>query len=102
MESAWPHQPLGEHQHQLPPPQPEQPRKRRGLGGVAVAAAAAAAKLKALLLFLPKLKLLTTSGTMLLSVAAYTLFFGLPFAVGFVILILVHEMGHVIQLRREG
>ena len=27
---------------------------------------------------------------------------GVPFAVGFVVLLLVHEMGHVIALRREG
>src|SRR4051812_31258035 len=39
---------------------------------------------------------------MLVSIAAYSLIWGLPFAVGFVLLILVHEMGHVIQLRREG
>jgi Zn-dependent protease len=59
-------------------------------------------KLKALLLLLPKLKLLTTSGTMLVSVAAYSLIWGWRFALGFVLLIFVHEMGHVIQLRREG
>jgi len=61
-----------------------------------------AAKLKAILLLAPKLKLLTTSGTMLVSVAAYSLIWGWTFAVGFVLLLLVHEMGHVIQLRREG
>ena len=60
------------------------------------------AKLKTLLLLLPKLKLLTTVGTMLVSVAAYSFVFGWPFAAGFVVLLLVHEMGHVIQLRREG
>jgi Zn-dependent protease len=61
-----------------------------------------AAKAKALLLLLPKAKLLTTSATMLVSVAAYALFWGWSFAVGFVLLLLVHELGHVIQLRREG
>lgn len=61
-----------------------------------------AAKLKALLLVLPKLKLLTTSGTMLVSVAAYSLIWGWRFAAGLVGLIFVHEMGHVLQLRREG
>ena len=61
-----------------------------------------AAKLKALLVLLPKLKLLTTSGTMLVSVAAYATLWGWKFAVGFVALLFVHEMGHVIQLRREG
>src|SRR4029450_8826932 len=60
------------------------------------------AKLKALVLLLPKLKLLTTSGTMLVSVAAYSLIWGWQFAIGFVLLIFVHEMGHVLQLRREG
>ena len=59
-------------------------------------------KLKFLLLLLPKVKVLTTSASMLVSIAAYALIFGWPFAVGFVLLLLVHEMGHVIQLRREG
>jgi Zn-dependent protease len=78
--------------------------KRAGsaLTALAILAAKFAAKLKALLLLAPKLKLLTTSGTMLVSVAAYSLIWGPTFAVGFVVLLLVHEMGHVIQLRREG
>src|SRR6202011_5430820 len=58
--------------------------------------------IKGLLLLVPKLKLLTTAGTALVSVAAYALFWGWSFAVGFVVLLFVHEMGHVIQLRREG
>ena len=60
------------------------------------------AKFKALLLLLPKLKLFTTSLSMVLSVGAYALIWGLPFAVGFVALLFLHEMGHYIQLRREG
>jgi Zn-dependent protease len=39
---------------------------------------------------------------MLVSIAAYAWLWGFPFAVGFVVLLFVHEMGHVIQLRREG
>jgi Zn-dependent protease len=39
---------------------------------------------------------------MLVSIAAYSLFWGWRFALGFVVLLFVHEMGHVIQLRREG
>jgi Zn-dependent protease len=62
----------------------------------------AASKGKALLLLLPKLKIFTTSATMLVSIAAYALIWGWSFALGFVLLLLVHEMGHVIQLRREG
>jgi len=60
------------------------------------------AKLKALLLLLPKIKVFSTSATMLVSIGAYSLIWGWRFALGFVLLLLVHEMGHVIQLRREG
>jgi Zn-dependent protease len=78
-------------------------QRKRGIGGGIVAGLLALlAKGKALLLLLPKLKLLTTSGSMLVSIAAYSLIWGWKFAVGFVILLFVHEMGHVIQLRREG
>jgi len=66
------------------------------------ALAALAGKLKALLLLLPKAQFLATSGTMLVSIAAYALIWGWQFGVGFVLLLLVHEYGHVIQLRREG
>jgi Zn-dependent protease len=79
---------------------------RKRLGGLLAAIIALGAKfwaaIKGVLLLLPKLKLLTTAGTALVSVAAYSLFFGWTFAVGFVVLLFVHEMGHVIQLRREG
>jgi Zn-dependent protease len=60
------------------------------------------AKLKALIFLLPKIKLFTTSATMLVSIGAYSLIWGWKFAVGLVALIFVHEMGHVLQLRREG
>jgi Zn-dependent protease len=60
------------------------------------------AKAKVLLFALPKLKLFSTSASMLVSVVAYQLIFGWAFAVGFVLLLLLHELGHVIQLRREG
>jgi Zn-dependent protease len=72
------------------------------LGAAALVVAKLAAKLKALLLLLPKIKLFSTSATMLVSIAAYSLIWGWKFAVGFVALLFVHEMGHVIQLRREG
>ena len=88
-----------------PPQQEQRPPWRRVLGWLGAGALLAlkfAAKLKGLLLILPKLKILSTSGTMLVSIGAYTLIWGWRFAVGFVLLLLVHEMGHVIQLRREG
>jgi Zn-dependent protease len=88
-----------------PAPARSAPAWRRLLGPLAVAAALLlkfGAKLKVLLLLLPKVKLLTTSASMLVSIVAYALIFGWRFAVGFVLLLLVHELGHVIQLRREG
>jgi Zn-dependent protease len=86
-----------------PEPEPErQPWWRRSGGGLFAALIALLAKGKALLLLLPKIKVLTTSASMLVSIAAYGLIWGWRFGVGFVLLLLVHEMGHVIQLRREG
>ena len=85
-----------------PHPPPKKARSKRGFAGMLAAVAAFLAKFKAIILLLPKLKLLTTVGTMLVSVAAYSFVFGWQFAVGFVVLIFVHEMGHVIQLRHEG
>jgi Zn-dependent protease len=102
-----------------PPAQPvddpfgRQPRKespardlRKRVGSALAAAAALIAKffaaIKGFVLLLPKVKLLTTAGTALISVVVYSLFFGWWFAVGFVVLLFVHEMGHVIQLRKEG
>ena len=90
------------------PPAPAGERKpmwRRGLGllvALGLLLLKFGAKLKALLFLLPKLKIFTTSATMLVSVAAYALIWGWRFAVGFVLLLLVHELGHVFQLRREG
>jgi len=79
---------------------------RRRIGGALAAAVALVVKffsaIKGVLLLVPKLKVLTTAGTAFVSVAAYALFWGWTFAVGFVVLLFVHEMGHVIQLRREG
>jgi Zn-dependent protease len=60
------------------------------------------AQAKLLLVALPKLKLFTTSASMLVSIVAYQLIFGWLFSVGFVLLLLLHELGHVFQLRREG
>ena len=88
----------------------ERPGHRGGLRGRIGSAFAAIAALiakffaaiKGVILLLPKFKLLTTAGTAIVSVAAYSLWFGWTFALGFVVLLFVHEMGHVLQLRREG
>jgi Zn-dependent protease len=47
-------------------------------------------------------KFLLTGGTMLLSVVVYSFTFGWPYAVGFVALILIHEMGHFMAARARG
>jgi Zn-dependent protease len=85
-------------------PTQEEPERgwRKRLAAPLAALVALLAKLKAILLLLPNIKLFTTAGTMAVSVAAYSLIWGWTFALGFVLLLFVHEMGHVIQLRREG
>jgi Zn-dependent protease len=77
-------------------------RLRRKLGGLAAGALALLTKLKAILLLLGNIKIFATAGTMVVSVLAYATIWGVPFAAGFVVLLLVHELGHVIALRREG
>src|SRR5262249_46500674 len=46
--------------------------------------------------------LLKTGGTMLLSIWAYAQAWGWQFALGFVLLIFVHECGHLLAARRLG
>jgi Zn-dependent protease len=62
------------------------------------------AKLKFLILPLVKFFpiLLKTGGTMLLSIGAYAMAWGWQYAVGFVLLILVHECGHLIVAKFFG
>jgi Zn-dependent protease len=89
-----------------PPPTPAPPPRRSGFKRFTTPIFFGLLALlkwgKALLLLLPKAKVLTTSASMLVSVAAYALIWGWKFAVGFVALLFIHEMGHYIQLRREG
>ena len=59
-------------------------------------------KLKFLLVAIFKFKLFTVAGSMLVSIGAYALLWGWQFAVGFVLLLFVHEMGHVFEARRQG
>ncbi len=79
---------------------------RRRIGSAFAAVAAVVAKffaaIKGVIVLLPKVALLPTAATALVSIAAYSLFWGWTFALGFVVLLFVHEMGHVLQLRREG
>jgi Zn-dependent protease len=72
------------------------------IGVVLVAIAKFFAKLKFLILpvlkFLPLI--LKTGGTMLLSIWVYSMVWGVWFAVGFVLLIFVHECGHLLVAKR--
>lgn len=47
-------------------------------------------------------KLLLTGGTMILSMFVYSLTFGWKYAIGFVLLIFFHEMGHYLAARYRG
>jgi Zn-dependent protease len=81
-------------------------RPRSGLGDLLRRLAAPIVGLGFLIVkfggLLLKLKVFTTGASMLVSIAAYAWIWGLPFAIGFVLLIFVHELGHVIELRRQG
>jgi Zn-dependent protease len=80
---------------------PGQRTRTLTLGAIGAGILFLAGKLKFLSLLAGALKL-KTLGSMLVSVGFYATQWGLPFAVGFVLLILVHELGHVFVLRREG
>jgi Zn-dependent protease len=88
------------------PPHRTPLREREGLLGKLVAPLIAVvaffSKIKLVLLALTKVKFLVTAGSMAVSIVAYASIWGWKFGVGFVLLRLVHEYGHVIQLRREG
>src|ERR1041385_8879273 len=82
-------------------------RVKKALGPLAVIGVAIAkffAKLKFVLLpllkFLPIL--LKSGGTMLLMIWVYTQLWGWQFALGFVLLLLVHETGHLIVAKQFG
>src|SRR3989442_9926258 len=58
-------------------------------------------KLKYLLVVAKVLKL-STLASMLLMIGVYGSMWGFPFAVGFVLLIFVHELGHALVMRQQG
>jgi Zn-dependent protease len=85
--------------HYSPTPQP---RNRGLLGGLGALLIGALAYGKYAVLLLFKIPALATLGSALVSVAAYSLWGGPWFAVGLVLMIFVHEMGHVVEIRRQG
>src|SRR5438093_13581133 len=98
-----------------PPPWPQQPpplplrqapdRGRRNKAWVALGALGALL-LKFKTLLLPVLKflpiLLKTGGSMFLTIGLYAMAWGWWFALGFVLLIFVHECGHLLAAKRVG
>ncbi len=93
-----------------PPPLPDRPpfpnrqtfgqRVKQMLAPIAVALAAAGKWVLPVLKFgLPLLKM---GGFMFVSLWAYAMFYGWPFAAGFILLIFIHEMGHLIAARMVG
>jgi Zn-dependent protease len=86
--------------HYSPAPVPN--RNRGLLGGLAALLLGALAYGKYALLVIFKVPALATLGTALVSVAAYSFLGGPWFAVGLVAMIFVHEMGHVVEIRRQG
>ena len=88
-----------------PPPLGQRLKKWLGpIGLVLVLLFKFATKLK--FVILPLLKwlpvALKTGGTMFLSIGIYAMTWGWRFALGFVLLMLVHECGHLIAARRVG
>src|SRR5450432_2622283 len=85
---------------------PAPPKKPRGpwatIAGVAALALGKAKVLLVALKALPFAKVLLTFGTMFASIALYAWRAGLPFAFGFVLMILIHELGHGYAMRRHG
>ena len=77
------------------PPRAEAPRSSTGRRTLLLS------KLKFLAILGSVLKLKTLA-TMLLSIGVYATQWGWGFATGFVILILIHEAGHAVAMRREG
>ena len=92
----------------IPPQSPyhSNPTLRQGgrgvMGWLTSGALAVWAVFKYGLLFLFKIPAMTTLLSLVVSFGGYALFYGPWFAVALVTMILVHEMGHVLEIRRQG
>lgn len=58
--------------------------------------------MSSLFLLLLKSKALISIISMLITIWVYAQFYGWPFAVGFVLMILIHEMGHYLAAKQRG
>jgi Zn-dependent protease len=81
------------------------PRRRAGWSWVAASTVALLAKAKGALLLLKGLqlgKLLLTFGSMFAMIVVEAMRYGWLYGVGFVVLLLIHELGHAFAIRRAG
>lgn len=85
---------------EIPEPEREAPWWRRAIGPILAGGWALVKFGGPVLKFLPVV--LKTGGSMLLSIGAYALIYGWQFAAGFVLLIFVHELGHLVAARLCG
>jgi Zn-dependent protease len=103
--------------HPTDTPPPERRRVWRILAGGFVAVGLLLFKLKGVLLFAgAKVKpflanpfegfglaqFAVTAGTMVLSLVAYAVKMGVPFALGFIAILVIHEVGHAMTIRAKG
>lgn len=86
--------------HSSPAPSPNV--NRGFIGGLVALLMGALAYGKYAFLLIFKIPALATLGSALISVGAYSLWGGPWFAVGLVAMIFIHEMGHVVEIRRQG
>ena len=76
--------------------------KRKGLAGLGGLGAALSALLLKFPVLAPLLKFGWLGFSALFSVVVYSLIFGWQFAVGLVVLLFVHEMGHAVVMKLKG
>jgi Zn-dependent protease len=97
-----PYEPYDPYGH--PGPVRREPRFRllRKLAAPLIVLGAFLAKFKYILFAIFKLKVVTTSVSMVLSIGAYSLLWGWKFALGLVLLLFVHEAGHALEAKRQG
>ena len=95
-------------QSDIPPQSPHHyspapPQDNRGaFGWLGSAALAVWAVVKYGLIFLVKIPALATLFSALVSFGAYAWLRGPEFAAGLIVMLFVHEMGHVVEIRRQG
>jgi Zn-dependent protease len=96
-------------QDQFPPPvygMPGQPERASFWQRIKKALTPIGVGILVFLKFLAKLKfllpVLKTGGTMIIAIGVYAILWGWQFALGFVLLIFVHECGHLIAAKRIG